>query len=96
MTNTEIQTIVINAVRYVGEDQENPTLIEATESSRLMGELDSMGIVFLLAELEERLSDQLEVEVALADERAMSQKTSPFRSVRTLTKYVEKLIEEET
>jgi len=90
-----IVELVLEVVKEVGEDQECQALIEATETTKLFGEnLDSMGVVFLVTDLEAKLSDELNIEVTLADERAMSQKTSPFRSVKTLTKYIEMLVAE--
>ena len=91
----KILNLVLETVKEIGEDQNNQALIDATEDTRLFGEnLDSMGIVFLVTDLESRISDELDVDLTLADERAMSQKTSPFRSVKTLAKYATTLIEE--
>ncbi|MBD3727167.1 MAG: hypothetical protein IE936_08885 [Moraxella osloensis] len=91
----QILNLVLETVKEIGEDQNNQALIDATEDTRLFGEnLDSMGIVFLVTDLESRISDELDVDLTLADERAMSQKTSPFRSVKTLAKYANTLIEE--
>lgn len=87
--------IVIEAVKEIGEDQENATLIAATEDTLLFGEnLDSMGIVFLVTDLESKIAEELDLDITLADERAMSQRTSPFRSVKTLTNYTQTLIGE--
>ena len=95
MDLNKLLILVVDAIKEVGEDQENEELINATEKTLLFGKnLDSMGVVFLVTELEERISDELGIDIALADERAMSQKTSPFRSVKTLSKYVETLINE--
>ena len=95
MKMNTILALVLETVKEVGEDQNNEALINATEDTRLFGEnLDSMGIVFLVTDLESRISDDLDVDLTLADERAMSQKTSPFRSVKTLANYVSSLIEE--
>ncbi|NJN98474.1 MAG: hypothetical protein HC875_32500 [Anaerolineales bacterium] len=61
------------------------------EETRLIGReavLDSMGLVNLIIEVEQRLEDEHDVTVVLADERAMSQKNSPFRSVQTLADYI--------
>ena len=92
---TKVLEILLETVKEIGEDQNNQALIDATEDTRLFGEnLDSMGIVFLVTDLESRISDELDVDLTLADERAMSQKTSPFRSVKTLAKYANTLIEE--
>ena len=95
MDLNNISLLVIDAVKEIGEDQDSDSLKNPTNDTVLFGKnLDSMGIVFLVTELEERISDEFDIDVALADERAMSQKTSPFRSVKTLTKYVQTLITE--
>ncbi|MBD65305.1 MAG: hypothetical protein CME62_08860 [Halobacteriovoraceae bacterium] len=92
----QVLKLVLEVVNEIGEDQDIPELANAKENVRLLGEhLDSMGTVFLITELEAKISDDLNIEVALADERAMSQKTSPFRSVITLTKYISQLLEEQ-
>lgn len=90
-----VTELVLDTVKEVGEDQEIGALIEATEETRLFGEnLDSMGVVFLVTDLEAAISDEFDIDLTLADERAMSQRTSPFRTVKTLSKYVELLIAE--
>lgn len=87
--------LVLDAVKEVGHDQNNQALIAANEDTLLFGKnLDSMGIVFLVTNLEDNISSQLNVDIVLADERAMSQKTSPFRSVKLLAEYTQTLIEE--
>lgn len=92
----KVTELVLAVVKEVGEDQEQTELMEATEDTRLFGEnLDSMGVVFLVTDLEAAISEEYGIDLTLADERAMSQKTSPFRTVKTLTKYVTQLITEE-
>lgn len=92
---SKIQNLVIKVVREIGEDQDNLKLIQATENTLLFGEnLDSMGIVFLVTDIEAKVYDKLGLEIALADERAMSLRTSPFRSVATLVKYAKILVDE--
>jgi acyl carrier protein len=96
MIYDKILTLVFEALKGIAEDQENEALINVTEETRLFGEnLDSMGIIFFVTELEELISEEFGLDIALADERAMSQKSSPFRSVKILVKYVQELIEEE-
>lgn len=92
----KVTELVLAVVKELGEDQDQVELMEATEDTRLFGEnLDSMGVVFLVTDLESAISDEFEVDLILADERAMSQKTSPFRTVKTLSKYVQLLITEQ-
>ncbi|MBO0215416.1 hypothetical protein J0676_18065 [Vibrio sp. Vb2880] len=90
--------LILSVLVEMGEDDDNKELIEANSKTKLFGSqgvLDSVGIVFLITELEERISDDFDVDVTLADEKAMSQVTSPFRNVETLAKYIESLIEQE-
>ena len=89
--------LVLSTLSEIGEDEDNSALIEAHTKTKLFGAsgvLDSVGIVFLITELEEKISDEFVVDVTLANEKAMSQVTSPFRSVETLAKYIAQLIEE--
>ena len=71
---------------------------EATEHIHLMGPdglLDSLGLVALLADVEQRLEEEFDLVVTLADQRAMSRERSPFRTVDSLTDYVLQLAGEE-
>jgi acyl carrier protein len=58
------------------------------------GRLDSIGLVSFVLSVEERLHDAFPYPLSLSDERAMSQRNSPFRSLRTLQTYVVALLEE--
>jgi hypothetical protein len=65
--------------------------------ARLIGPeslLDSLSLVNLILDVEQRLEEQAGVTVTLADDRAMSQRTSPFLTVDTLADYVTMLLEE--
>jgi acyl carrier protein len=94
---SKILELVLETVKEVGEDQENQTLIDVTEETLLFSDnLDSLGIVFLITDLEAKITEELSIDIILADERAMSRQTSPFRSVKTLTQYAQKLIDEAT
>jgi D-alanine--poly(phosphoribitol) ligase subunit 2 len=59
------------------------------------GVLDSLGLVSLIVMIEQAIEDELEVSLILADEKAMSQKTSPFLRADILIDYIHKLIKEE-
>jgi acyl carrier protein len=50
--------------------------------------LDSIRLVELIADLEQTLKEQHGLEVQLADERALSQEQSPYRSVSALAEYI--------
>ncbi|HYK40847.1 MAG TPA: acyl carrier protein [Thermoanaerobaculia bacterium] len=52
------------------------------------GALDSLGLVSVLVELEQKVADRLGRTVSLMDDRAMSQASSPFRTVGSLADYL--------
>tara|TARA_B110001452_G_scaffold121783_1_gene101031 strand:+ start:2518 stop:2805 length:288 start_codon:yes stop_codon:yes gene_type:complete len=69
--------------------------IELTLDSKLFGgggPLDSMALVNLLVDLEELIEDDFGVSTTLADEKAMSRRTSPFSRVKYLIEYIEEKI----
>ncbi len=71
-------------------------LIESEETS-LMGQgtsLDSFELVGLVLSVEGKIAEEFGMAVTLADEKAMSQRSSPFRTVATMADYIVQLIEE--
>ena len=54
------------------------------------GVLDSLGLVSVLVEIEQKIADSGMGPVSLMDDRAMSQKSSPFRTVSSLAEYLER------
>jgi acyl carrier protein len=58
------------------------------------GTLDSLGLVHLIVTVEQHIEEDFGIPISLADERAMSQEKSPFRTVDTLVNYVAILLEE--
>ena len=72
---------------------------ELNESTRLIGKkavLDSLGLVNLIVSIEQQLSDDHDISITIADERAMSQEKSPFRTIGSLSDYICLLIEEQS
>ena len=68
-----------------------------SESTRLLGKgsvVDSIGLVALVVDVERRVQQATGMTVTVADERAMSQRNSPFLSVGTLTDYVVRLLQQ--
>jgi acyl carrier protein len=79
-------------------DDGRPNPAQLGDDTRLIGRkgvLDSMGLVTLIVDVEQRLEEEHDIVVVIADERAMSQKHSPFRSVGSLADYILQLAEEE-
>jgi acyl carrier protein len=93
----EIVTLVISELHNLLSQEDEPLLDNVGEDTALIGRrsvLDSIGLVTLIIDLEQRLEEQYSISLALADDRAMSQKNSPFLTVQSLTDYICSLIEE--
>ena len=92
---------ILNLI-YVTLDEYNEQLsdelqLEKSSDTELFGQgssLDSLGLINLIVAVEQNIEDKFDVTITLADERAMSQETSPFRTVGTLTDYIEMLLDE--
>ena len=56
--------------------------------------LDSLALVSLILEVEALLDERLALVVSLADERAMSRRQSPYRTIDTLCDYILEVLEE--
>jgi acyl carrier protein len=86
-----IVAAIYSAVDWInGELPLDRQLIKAPET-RLLGSqsvLDSMHLVSLIVTIEREVEDAFGVALTLADERALSMKESPFRSIQSLADYV--------
>ena len=70
--------------------------LEKSEDTVLFGGsdgLDSLDLVNLIIGVEEEIGDEFDSEIALADESAMSEENSPYRTVKTLADYIIALLE---
>ena len=88
----EILAIVLAAADELNADLASPIALDRGEDAVLYGRegvLDSLGLVSLVAAIEEGVQNRLGVSVVLADERAVSQRESPFRTVGTLVDYIQ-------
>jgi D-alanine--poly(phosphoribitol) ligase subunit 2 len=64
---------------------------EGTELFGKTGLLDSMGIVSLVVAVEQELESRHGITVSLADQRALSQQSGPYRTIGTMAAYAESL-----
>ena len=93
-----IASLVMASLHEVLSQNDQPMPDLANGSVNLIGReavLDSLGLVTLIVDLEQRLEEEYGVALVLADERAMSQRSSPFRTPQSLTDYICLLIEEQ-
>lgn len=91
----EIGALVVSSLCDVLSQKDGAPVDPVGESTYLIGRrslLDSLGLVTLVVDLEQRLKEEYGLGVTLADDRAMSQRNSPFRTVQSLTDYIVSLI----
>jgi len=85
----QIVELIIDTARELGEDELSLSE-DLSGDTQLFGEdgvLDSMGLVSLVIAVEQAIEDRFGKTVSLADEKALSQSKSPYRSVAILADY---------
>lgn len=90
-----IVPLIIRLVAEVWTPEDGPVPDDLGPDSPLLGPsglLSSMGLVSLLLALEQELEGAYGVTVRLADERAMSHRESPFRTIATLAGHAARLL----
>jgi len=90
MIRMQIEEIVLAAIRNGNLARPDDKQMIAEPEVPLFGPgspLDSLGLVGLIIDIEEAFADA-GVTVALSDDRAMSQRNSPFRTVASLVDYI--------
>ncbi|HXI26864.1 MAG TPA: hypothetical protein VNG89_00525 [Vicinamibacterales bacterium] len=90
VTEEAVREVVLQAMRLANLAREESAQLEVSAEAPIFGPdsaLDSLGLVALLLDIEDGLR-AVGCEVVLSDERAMSQKRSPFRSVPALVGYI--------
>ena len=93
----DVLKVVLDSVAELNLQLEPSQQLELDAETQLFGRgsrLDSLGLVNLIVLVEEKAVDTFGKLVTIADERAMSQKSSPFRTVRTLSEYLFGLLKE--
>ena len=94
----KIQQSINNSIDSLNAQLPNEEHIEKSNNTALFGsdsKLDSLGLINLVVAVEQNIEDKFDVTITLADERAVSQETSPFKTVGTLSNYIEILLKEE-
>ncbi len=95
--NKEIEKIIIDILIEFNEELQNPLLEKPSLKTKLYGTngtLDSLALVSFITDVEETISDKFNQDIVLADEKAMSATSSPFRNIESLSKYIQTLLED--
>jgi acyl carrier protein len=92
----DLVSLIVNTLRGLDGRTKLPGELDAdTPLFGRNGILDSLGLVTLVVGVEQAIEDTFDACVGLADERAMSQTRSPYRTIGSLAEYAERLIDGE-
>jgi acyl carrier protein len=96
ISDDQVQEVVLQAMHATNQARDAASQLAVSPDAPIFGpdsSLDSLGLVGLLLDVEEGLQ-AIGCDVVLSDERAVSQKRSPFRNVPSLVAYVSTLVRE--
>src|SRR5882757_9730234 len=82
--------IVLSALRDA-VDQNGGDISAVNDETVIVGPdavIDSIGVVSLIVDIEQRLEMDHQISVTLANDRAMSQRSSPFRTPAVLADHI--------
>ena len=97
MKKKEIENHLLNLLKDFIRENEIKLDSEIDSSTRIIGSsplFDSIELVSFIVEVEQFLEDELNIEIGLTTENAMSRRTSPFLSIEAMTNYIIEQINE--
>jgi D-alanine--poly(phosphoribitol) ligase subunit 2 len=92
-----IVNLVYAVIDEVNMDLPSTQKLKKSLDTQLYGdksEIDSLSLVNVVVLTEQKIEDEFNITINLADEKAMSQKNSPFRTIETFVEYIEKSVNE--
>jgi acyl carrier protein len=101
MGEIDVKRMVLDSLRDLLSElaaKDGSQIPAVDESTRLIGKkgiLDSLGLVTLIVGIEQKLQDDHDISITIADERALSMERSPFLTVNSLSEYVALLVKEQ-
>jgi len=93
----KVTDCILDTVEEFNKQTSEEQQLERSVDTPLFGresKLDSLGLVNFIVTAEQQMFETFEVSVSLADERALSQKNSPFKTIKTLAQYAYELLKE--
>lgn len=97
MKRERVLDIVYGVMEELNEERASELRLPLSQDTVIFGSnsnLDSLGLVNLIVGVEQGILEKLGLEIIIANEKAMSRKRSPFRTVGSLVNYTTELIEQ--
>jgi hypothetical protein len=97
LTAETVESVIFRAIEALNAERPPDRQVVATSQTGLFGTdavLDSLEFVSVITDVETTLNVEHDLDISLADDRAMSRPESPYTSVATLRDYVMELVAE--
>lgn len=88
-----IKKIILESLEELNKVYKKPELTHIKNQTSIYDNLDSMGILDLIIEIESRLQKHFGKFVQIADDSIMDEVKTPFKTFESLTHFVEKKVE---
>ena len=92
-----LQSDLLQLLKTFIEENQIEVDSEVSISTRLIGSnsiFDSMDLVTFIVEVENEVNAKMNANIELANDRAMSRRTSPFVNINTLSDYIKEILNE--
>ena len=93
----KILELIFQVVDELNERLPEEERLEKSNETPLTGEstkLDSLKLVSLIVATEQKVQEEFNTTVTIANERMLDQKESPLRTIETLADYISMLVQE--
>ena len=93
----EVLTVVYRVMDELNEEHASESRLPLSKDTVIFGSdsnLDSLGLVNLIVGVEQKILEELGLEIIIVSDKAMSRKRSPFRTVESLVDYIVELVEQ--
>lgn len=90
-----IKLIILDSIEEYNDGLPLDEKISKNPNDTIYGKssrLDSLGLVSFIVNLEQNVEDKLGKAISLADEKAMSQKSNPYKNIESLTEFISSLL----
>jgi len=87
-----MQELIIESLKELNKDLELKEFENITSNTPIFEVLDSVAVLDLILDLEERLQKKYNRYIQIADDKTMDAQNTPFKNVETLSKYLKELI----
>lgn len=87
----KIMNLLREIIAELNEELQYDSLNNVNEDTTIFGGdegIDSLSLAFLISQIEIRVDEELGHQIVLADEKAMSMRNSPYRTVGTLIDFI--------